>query len=351
MQFKMQLKKEHIIPVSILIIISLMGLFKLTPLGVIIDSTYAYFTGMIRYLIYILNIIIGLIYVIYKQLVTQKRLLSVTLLLVSLMIFSEIYVATFKGFTNLPTIGELISNYFNNGNMLVTGGGLIGLLIVTSLKTFISCVLAIILIGVAIILIIDKPFVSRKRSKVNSGKQVEKQKPSIKPTKVSNNKPVKKSNNVYDDVEPLQFSDDSNTLEIDNYQFNNDDPVNIDTNHESYVIEPEPKKEESFKESYARSFEKNEVFLMQKDLETVFDNYNLSLEFVSSEIGYNDQQVVAYEFKKSDNDSNNSLKPSELKQMKLDFEMALDLSDIQILIPFENRQSIGFVINGYDIKK
>lgn len=351
MQFKMQLKKEHIVPVSILIIISLMGLFKLTPLGVIIDSTYAYFTGIIRYLIYILNIIVGLIYVIYKQLVTQKRLLSITLLLISLMIFSEVYVVTFKGFTNLPTIGELISNYFDKGDMLVTGGGLIGLLIVTSLKTFISCVLAIILIGVAVYLMINKPFVSRKRSKVNSGKQVEKQKPSIKPTKVSNNKPVKKSNNVYDDVEPLQFSDDSNTLEIDNYQFNNNDPVNIDTNHESYVTESEPKKEESFKESYARSFEKNEVFLMQKDLETVFNNYNLPLEFVSSEIGYNDQQVVAYEFKKSDNDSNNSLRPSELKQMKLDFEMALDLSDIQILVPFENRQSIGFVINGYDIKK
>lgn len=351
MQFKMQLKKEHIIPVSILIIISLMGLFKLTPLGVIIDSTYAYFTGMIRYLIYILNIIIGLIYVIYKQLVTQKRLLSVTLLLVSLMIFSEIYVATFKGFTNLPTIGELISNYFDNGNMLVTGGGLIGLLIVTSLKTFISCVLAIILIGVAVVLIIDKPFVSRKRSKVNSGKQVEKQKPSIKPTKVSNNKPTKESDNLYDNFEPLQFNNESDTLEIDDNQSNNNNPVNIDTNQDSYITESEYKKEESFKESYARSFEKNEVFLMQKDLETVFNNYNLPLEFVSSEIGYNDQQVVAYEFKKSDNDSNNSLRPSELKQMKLDFEMALDLSDIQILVPFENRQSIGFVINGYDIKK
>lgn len=349
MQFKMQLKKEHIVPVSILIIISLMGLFKLTPLGVIIDSTYAYFTGMIRYLIYILNIVIGLIYVIYKQLVTQKRLLSITLLLVGLMIFSEVYVVTFKGFTNLPTIGELISNYFDKGDMLVTGGGLIGLLIVTSLKTFISCVLAIILIGVAVYLMINKPFVSRKRSKVNSGKQVEKQKPSIKPTKISNNKPVKESNNVYDNFEPLQFSDDSSTLEIYNHQFNNENPVNVNINHDSYVTEPE--KEESFKESYAQSFEKNEVFLMQKDLETVFDNYNLPLEFVSSEIGYNDQQVVAYEFKKSDNDNNNSLRPSELKQMKLDFEMALDLSDIQILVPFENRQSIGFIINGYDIKK
>lgn len=343
MQFKMQLKKEHIVPVSILIIISLMGLFKLTPLGVIIDSTYAYFTGMIRYLIYILNIAIGLIYVIYKQLVTQKILLSVTLLLIGLMIFSEVYVATFKGFTNLPTIGELISNYFDKGDMLVTGGGLIGLLIVTSLKTFISCVLAIILIGVAIVLIIDKPFVSRKRSKVNSGKQVEKQKPSIKPTKVSDD--------LYDNFEPLQFNNESDTLEINDNQSNNNNPVNIDVNQDSYITEPEYKKEESFKESYARSFEKNEVFLMQKDLETVFNNYNLPLEFVSSEIGYNDQQVVAYEFKKSDNDSNNSLKPSELKQMKLDFEMALDLSDIQILIPFENRQSIGFIINGYDIKK
>ena len=134
---------------------------------------------------------------------------------------------------------------------------------------------------------IDKPFVSRKRSRVNSGKQVEKQKPSIKPTKVSNNKPVKETNNVYDEFEPLQFNDDSNTLEIDDHKFNNEDPININTNHESYVAESEPKKEESFKESYARSFEKNEVFLMQKDLETVLNNYNLPLEFVGSEIGYN----------------------------------------------------------------
>lgn len=330
----MQFNKQKVIPVAIIIIISLVSLFKLTPLGVVLDSVFAYFIGSIRYVIYILNMIVGFIVVTYPKEVTQKRVLALSLWVVSAMIIAEIYVMNQLNFTNLPTIGELVRHYFDTQTMLITGGGLIGFVILLALKSVVSSLLAIGLIILGVYLII----LEQRSSKKRKPKQ-QKQKPTTNKVK----------QNVFVPEKPKPY-----VPEKVDHSVLDDNPIFNDTFEDEDIMEqpiewaaPEPEIETSINQ--LNDIDNRKINDMRIKLETVLDNYDLPLEYVELYKHYNNENQVAYEFKKKDN--SNDIKPSDIKAMKFDIEMGLEVNHIDIRVPFENRSAIGIIVQSYDINK
>lgn len=329
----MKLNKQSVMPVAIIIILSVVALFKITAAGVVVDSIFAYFTGMCRYFIYVLAIGVGLIYATYPKLMTDKRLAAVILFVVASIIFSEVYAIKYQGFTNLPGIGEITQHYFDTQTMLITGGGLIGLIIVLALKPFISSILGgmLVVAGVYFLIDIKKGRYKRKPKQ----KKPQKQKPMVTP---------KEEKPSYVEPEPYQpVHVDSSELD-DNPLFKDD--FDDDVIEQPVELKTDTNDERLYKPSY--DFDLLKVSEMKNKIDTVLENYDISLEYVDTHTAYHDEDQVVYEYQKTE--AGSDLKPSDIKAMRFDIEMGLEVKDIKLIIPFEGRSTIGIVIHGWDIK-
>lgn len=329
----MKLNKQSVIPVAIIIILSVVALFKITAAGVVVDSVFAYFTGMGRYFIYVLAIGVGLVYATYPKLMTDKRLAAVILFVVASIIFSEVYAIKHQGFTNLPGIGEITKHYFDTQTMLTTGGGLIGLIIVLALKPFISSILGGVLVVAGLYFLIDIKKGRHKRKSKPKQKKPQKQKPIVTP---------KEEKPSYVEPEPYQ------PVHVDPSELD-DNPLFKD-NFDDDVMEQPIKSEKDDELSYSSTYDFDllKVSEMKNKIDTVLENYDIPLEYVDTHTAYNDDNQVVYEYQKTEVGSD--LKPSDIKAMRFDIEMGLGVKDIRLIIPFEGRSTVGIVIYGWDIK-
>lgn len=340
----MQLTKQKVIPAAIIFIISIVGIFKITPLGVVIDSIMAYFTGSTRYIVYLVAMLIGVIYAIYPHYITQKRLIGSLSIIVGCQIVLELFVVMIHHFDSLPTITELITHYLKTGDMLMTGGGLIGLLVVTSFGKFISFILSIGLFIIGIILILDKKL--KRQSKPKQRQIKDKVKPDVEPIKKDETyKPVQKPDISIDEaIDLLDHSSTDDTVEKDLIDDDLiDEPyVDVAPVYDTNTNNDIPSLED------INPIPEDKILIMRSKIETVLHNYDLPLEYVTSHRFYNDQDQVVYEFEVNGSEK---FKPSELKAMKFDIEMGVGVQSINLYVPFEQRIAVGIGVDRYEIEK